>query len=48
MNFTVVMRMDEQKRFHNRETIPFIRISPLAEVTPLLSLLAEIIELRKG
>ena len=37
-----------QKRFFNRETISFIRISQLAESPPTLSWFAEILELRKG
>ena len=37
-----------QKRFYNRETTPFIRISQVAESFSTLSWLAEILELRKG
>ena len=33
-----------KKRFHNRETIPLIRISPLAESFSTLSWLAKILE----
>ena len=38
----------DEKRFYNRETISFIRISPLAESTSTLSSFAEILELIKG
>ena len=37
-----------QKRFYNREIIPFIRITQLAGSPSTLSWLAEILELRKG
>ena len=37
-----------EKRVYDRETIPFIRISPLAESPTILSWLDEILELRKG
>jgi hypothetical protein len=37
-----------EKRFYNRETIPFIRISPLAESPFTISILPRILELRKG
>ena len=36
------------KRFYNRETIPIIKIPPLAESYPTLSLWTGIFELRKG
>ena len=36
-----------QRRFYNRETIPFARKSPLAESGSTLPLLAEILELRR-
>ena len=37
----------KEKRFYNRETIPFIKILPLAESPTNLSRLAETLELRK-
>ena len=36
------------KRFYNRETIPFIKISPLAESPLTLSCFAKIFPLRNG
>ena len=40
--------LSQSKRFYNKESIPFIWISPLAESPFTLSWLAEILELGKG
>ena len=39
--------LQEQKRFYNRETIPFIKISLLTESLSTLLWLVEILELKK-
>ena len=48
MNVFIIFTQWIQKRFYNREIIPFIRISPIAECPSTLSLMAEILKLRKG
>ena len=42
------MNSKEHKRFYNRETLPFVRISQLAESPSTLSWLAEILALKRG